>query len=152
MKITARGWGRDMGENVIGNPFLLSTEYRERGSLRWDETIIYRGGLGITVSWSQDLRLSGSYRMDVHFSPDDIMRLFKCYFGSELQKRPVERYGLTFSDEVVESMLSKVKLTDMTLGDLMKAMNADKAAGEPTASEEAAPPETPNVTPFRRRG
>jgi hypothetical protein len=140
-----------MGHNVIGNPFLLTTEYRESGSLRRDETIIYRGGRGVVVSWSKDLRLSGSYRMDVEFGPDDIMRLFKIYFGSELQKALIERYGLTFSEEVVASILKNVKLTDVTLGDLLKAMSPEKKDDEAPREEHASEAQPANVTAFPRR-
>jgi hypothetical protein len=84
----------------------------------------------------------------LELKPDDVMRLFKCLFGSELQLNLVERYGLTFSPDVVKSILKAVKLTDLTLGDLA-TMNTVSQSEEPAATEKLAEPT--NVRPLINR-
>jgi hypothetical protein len=67
--------------------------------------------------------------------------MFRAAFGSELTAGILERCGLTLSDELQKAALSKVEVTDLTLGDLAKLV---------TPAEEA-PVETPGVVPFHRR-
>ena len=50
--------------------------------------------------------------MEIQFTRDDVMRLFKCLFGRQLHTSLVEEYGLMFSPELVKSLLT-VKMTDL---------------------------------------
>jgi hypothetical protein len=141
MEVTVRGWGRDMGEKQLGKHFLLTMQYRENGdsTVRRDTPALYRSAGGtISVGWFKELRLTGDYWMKVELNRYDVMKLFKCMFGSELQKSLVEEWGLTFSPELVKSILKTVKLSDLTLGDLVE-MNAPKSdeAAEPIEASES---------------
>jgi hypothetical protein len=147
MKITVRGWGRDMGEKQIANHFLLTTEYKADGTVYRDTPILYKGAGNIIVAWFQRLKLTGHYRMEVQLSPTDVMTLFKCLFGSELDVKLIERYGLTFSPEATKAILRTVKLSDLTLGDLA-AMGA-ASPEEPATADKLV--ESENVTALRRR-
>jgi hypothetical protein len=146
MKITVRGWGRDMGEKEIANHFLLTMQYKADGTVYRERPSLYEGSGNITVAWFQPLKLTGDYRMEVQFSRTDIMKLFKCAFGSELSANLIEKYGLTFSEEVTKAILRTVKLSDLTLGDLA-AMNAVPPSDQTAEAAE----EPPKVTPFLRR-
>jgi hypothetical protein len=91
MKITVRGWRRDMGKTEIVDHDLLYVEYSDDGTVWRDTPALYHHLGGMKIAWCQPLRLTGNYRMDVHFSGSDIMRLFKCFFGSEIQQELVGR-------------------------------------------------------------
>ncbi|MCG2665944.1 hypothetical protein ACFPFP_03250 [Bradyrhizobium sp. GCM10023182] len=149
MEITVRGWSRDMGETKIANHFLPGVEYREDGTAYRDKPVMYNSGCGITVAWYQPLKLTGNYRMEVGLTRNDVMRLFKATFGSELQQSLVENHGLTFSPELVKAMLKTVKLTDLTLGDLV-GMNAAAPAEKPAMADKLLEAGL-NVSSFRRR-
>src|SRR5947209_12951955 len=99
MKVTVRGWSRDMGEKELTTIFLPTTEYRDDGTAYRSKPVMYDGNGGITVAWYQHMSLTGNYRMEVQLQRYDIMRLFKAAFGSEIQSHVVEKYGLTFSPE-----------------------------------------------------
>jgi hypothetical protein len=151
MKVTVRGWARDMGEKEIGSFSVLMMDFSDSTTVYRDKPAMYipdnyHGG--ITVAWFQSLKLTGEYRLEAQFSRHDVMKLYKCVFGSELQLKDVEQYGLTFSDEVVQTMLKKIKLTDLTLGQLV-AMNAAAPADEPATVDKLV--EGSNVKPFVRR-
>lgn len=148
MKISVRGWGRDMGTTTIANYSLLTTEYNDDEIAYRDKPVLYRYLGGITVAWFQSLKLTGNYRMEVELTKDDVMRLFKRLFGSEIQLGLVEKYGLTFSPEVAKSILKTVKLTDLTVGDLVE-MNSAAPADKPATAEKLV--EHSNVKPFIRR-
>jgi hypothetical protein len=139
-----------MGTTEIANHFLPTTTYRESGTVGRDTPVIYERPGNVTVAWYQPLRLTGNYRMELQLSRSDIMRLFKCYFGSEIQQAVVEKYGLTFSPEVVKSILKTVKLTDLTLGELI-AMNSSTPANEEPEKEDKAAASSSNVTPLPLR-
>ncbi|MFZ2159535.1 MAG: hypothetical protein WAV72_25910 [Bradyrhizobium sp.] len=147
VEVTVRGWARDMGPTKIASHFLPTVEYRQDGTAYRDKPVMYQAGSGVTVAWYQPLRLTGNYRMEVNLTRYDVMRLFKATFGSELQQALVDRYGLTFSPDVVKSVLKTVKLTDLTLGDLVE-MSAGSPSEQPVTAEKAV--EVSNVKPFRR--
>jgi hypothetical protein len=139
MKITVRGWGRDMGEKEIANHYLLDIQYKDNGTVYRSTPVIYDRGGNTTVSWYQPLRFTGDYRMDVQFSRSDIMKLFKCAFGSVLNENLFERYGLSVSPELRNAILRTVKLSDLTLGDLA-AMNAAPESEETESKPEVKEP------------
>jgi|HubBroStandDraft_6_1064221.scaffolds.fasta_scaffold1170138_1 hypothetical protein len=147
MKVSVRGWNRDMGETVIGQHSLLSVKYNEKGTVRRDTPSWYENyRRGVTVAWFQELKLTGNYRMEVEFSRDDIVKLFKVAFNGELRSFLIDEWKFTMSPELVREALKTIKLTDLTLGDLVAMNNA--SADEPATAERLVEPS--NVTPFVR--
>ena len=147
MKVSVRGWNRDMGETVIGQHSLLSVKYNEKGTVRRDTPSLYENyRRGITVAWFQELKLTGNYRMEVELSRDDIVKLFKVAFNGELRSFLIDEWKFTMSPELVREALKTIKLTDLTLGDLVAMNNAP--AEEPATAEKLVEPS--NVTPFVR--
>jgi len=128
-----------MGQTVIAAKELALAEYDQNGNIRsgdGNKPVLYRGYGGIVVAWFQPLRLTGNYRMEVRLSTWDVIRLFKSCFGSEITQHMVKDYGLTFSPEVVKSMLKTVKLADLTLADLF-AIQAEQEREQAAAKEAA---------------
>ena len=137
-----------MGETIIGDHRLLLTKYNEKGTVRRDTPALYENyQRGITVAWFQELRLTGNYRMEVQLSRDDIVQLFKWAFDGELRSFLINDWKFTLSPELVKEALKTIKLTDLTLGDLIAMNNAsaEKAATADNLIEQN------NVTPFVRK-
>jgi len=149
MRITARGWARDMGKKLLASIPLTGMKISddEKHTIRMDTPGLFQSYGRVWVSWFQTMRYTGDYRMDIEFSRDDIMRLFKASNGSELTPDLMETYGLTLSPELVKSALRTVKLSDLTLGDLA-AMGA--GSGEDSSAKEP-PAGSGRVMPFPRR-
>ena len=84
--------------------------------------------------------------MEVQLSRDDIVKLFKEAFDGELRSFLIDEWKFTMSPELVKKALKTIKLTDVTLGDLV-AMNSAPAEEPPTAEKLVEPS---NVTPFVR--
>ena len=149
MKITVRGWSRDMGTKEVIDLRLAEVSLnndRQRYIYREKPGIFTEPGR-IFIAWFQQLRHMGDYRMEMELSNEDLLRLFKAKFGTELREWLVDDEGFTISAELTKRALRTVKLADVTLADL--------AAMSATASEEAATAETlfekGNVTALRRR-
>lgn len=149
MKITVRGWGRDMGTKIIADHELkcLSISRDISRTVRRGDPGIFTSFGKVFVSWFQNLRLTGDYRMEIELSNDDILRLFKSKFGSELNEWLLEEEGFTVSPELTKRILRTVKLSDVTLGDLA-AMNDATSNGSATAEKLL---KTAKVTPLLRR-
>jgi hypothetical protein len=151
MRITTRGWARDMGKRELLNFDLKDLEVE-----RDDSRTVYRGhkpGLfpavgRVFVAWFQNMRHMGDYRMEIEFSDDDVIALFKAKFGAELREWLIEEEGFTISRELTKRALRNVKLTDVTLADLaaMSTAGSDKV---PATAEKLV--EVGKVTPIRRR-
>jgi hypothetical protein len=131
VKVTVRGWNRDMGETVIANHFLPSVERSEDGAAWPEKAVLYRGGGQFTVAWFQPLKLSGNYRMEVSVSYYDITSLFRSLCGGVLSASLIENEGFTVSPAFARAVLKTIKLTDLTLGDLV-AMQSAPAHGPAT--------------------
>jgi hypothetical protein len=142
MEITLRGWSRDMGTKTLVTHDL--TEFRinndAKHTIRWNSPGLFANYGAVQVSWGQEFRHQGSYRMDLKFSQADIFKLFKASYGRELDTDLLDN-GFTISEALKKRMLSEIKLTDLTLGDLAK-LGASDAASEPD--------EKPVIKPFRR--
>jgi hypothetical protein len=137
-----------MGETVMGYHDLLFVKYNEKGTVRTDTPVLYENNHGgMTVAWFQELKLTGNYRMEVQLSRNDIVKLFKTAFDGELRSFLINEWKFTMSPELVKEALKTVKLTDLTLGDLLAMNNAP--AEEPATAEKLVEPS--NVTPFVRR-
>jgi hypothetical protein len=149
MKMTARGWSRNMGVNVLGDipvaEMSLNRDQNQR--LSWNSHAIFSSWPNVEVHWTQDIRMTGSYRMQLYFTRADIVRLLKATMGTELPVELIEEYGFTVSPELSRAILSNVKLTDITVGDLVKM--TDGASKEEPVTEKPAEPETKR--PFLRR-
>jgi hypothetical protein len=113
--------------------------------IRRDRPGIFGWRNRIFITWFQKLHLMGQYRMEVELSTNDILHLFKARFGTELRPWLLDE-GFTLSPEMAKHALKSVKLTDLTLGDLV-AMNSSE---EPATAEKLVQSDS-NVTPLRRR-
>ncbi len=142
MQITARGWGRDMGCNEVANFDLSELKVSRQPEKRvwFNSPGLFDVAGEISVAWGKKLTLGGSYRLQVDFSYDEVAKMFRAAFGSMLTPEILARCGLTLSDELQKSALSKVKVSDLTLGDLAKMV---------TPAEEA-PATTSEVVRLRR--
>lgn len=120
MKVTARGWSRNMGTNVIFDHDLVDVHASRdsRQYLSWGTPTIFKSLGNVGVHWGRDLSFTGSYRVEVNFSRPDVVRLFKAMFGSELDVDLVEECGFTISSDLQKAILGKIKLADLTIGDL----------------------------------
>jgi hypothetical protein len=149
MKISARGWSRDMGENVIAEFSLADiavSQDPQRYVWREKQGIFERFGTTF-IAWSQKLRLMGEYRMEIELSSEDVLHLFKSRYGTELGPWHLDYGGFTVSPELAKRLLRTVKLSEVTLGDLaaMHAASPDQPATADKLIERA------KVTPFKRR-
>ena len=142
MEIKLRGWSRDMGTKTLVDhnlsQFRISDDRNK--SIHWTSPGLFARFSEVTVSWGQDLRHQGSYRMDLTFTQGDIFKLFKASYGRELDIDLLE-HGFTVSEDLKKRILSEIKLADLTIGDLAKL-----GAG----TETPATKEQPTVTPLRR--
>lgn len=116
--------------------------------LHWGCSALFSTWPGVEVPWTQELHLTGNYRMEIHFTRAEVVRLLKATMGTELDVDLIEQYGFTVSPELTRAILSKVKLTDLTVGDLVK-MTDGTSKTEPVAKEKAAEPDT--ARPFLRK-
>jgi hypothetical protein len=99
------------------------------------------------VRWGKELHLTGNYLMKLELTRDDVVQLFKASFGTELDVDLIERHGFTVSNELSRAVLRKVKLADLTLGDLASIATAS-AESEPAAKHTT----TAEIKQFVRRG
>jgi hypothetical protein len=119
MKLSMRGWSRDMGRTDLIEQSLTDLDVSDDGTVqRAGPPTMYKHWNSVLVGWYQKLQHNGNYRVDLELSHNDIMKLFKAAFGSEITPEVMNRYGLTLSPEVDKAALSRVKLADLTLADL----------------------------------
>ena len=152
MKVTARGWGRDMGENVIADVDLTETAVTRDPSRTisfGNDPVVFRTGDGVSIDWGKRVILSGRYRWEVHLTTEEIMRLFRAKVGSELNVDLLDEHGFTVSEDLQKKILGSIKLADLTIGDLAKLGAASPRASSLETSEPASQPAP--ITPFRRR-
>jgi hypothetical protein len=154
MKITARGWSRNMGDNVIADIDLTEATYsrdpNRRISYGGDPTVFRTAG-GVSIDWGKRVTLSGSYRWEVELTTDEIIGLFKKKVGSELHVELLEEHGFTVSEEFQKKVLSGIKLADLTIGDLAKLSGGSPSAQSSTPPSPAPAPVPARVSLFRRR-
>jgi hypothetical protein len=135
MKFTARGWNRDMGQNEIASIDLSQSSIRRDGTynISLNQTALNSAYYDVTIRWGKKLHFTGNYLMKLELTRDDVVQLFKASFGTELDVDLIEQHGFTVSDELSRAVLGKVKLADLTLGDLAKIATAS-AETEPAPS------------------
>jgi hypothetical protein len=123
MKISMRGWSRDMGSNVLIEQSLSELTVNEDGTAyRSGPPTLYKHWRAVLVGWHQALRHNGNYRMDLELSHSDIVQLFKAAFGSEITPAVLSRCGFKLSPDLDKAALARVKLSDLTLADLAAIM------------------------------
>jgi len=148
MKVTARGWGRNMGDNVIADVDLTEaavTRDPNRKITFDNDPVVFRTGSGVNIDWGKRVNLGGKYRWEFELTTDEIIRLFRAKVGSELGVDLLDQHGFTVSEDLQKKILAGIKLADLTIGDLAKLGAASpSSAAEPTS--QPAP-----ITPFRRR-
>jgi hypothetical protein len=123
MKISARGWNRNMGSTEIADIDLsgLLIDRREGNrTVHFNDSGLFAGVYRTWIAWGKSLTLGGNYRFEVEFTSADVLQLFKARFGTQLGPELLEEYGFTATPELERAVLSKIKLTDVTLGDLLK--------------------------------
>ena len=134
MKLSARGWGRDMGPTEIMDDHSLSElgVSEEGGSFYKNGTpAVFQSFFGVAVSWHRKLRLTGDYRLDLVLTYEDITMLFKAAFGEEITPSMLRRYGLKLSPELDKAALAKIKLGDLTLAELAALMKPTEEGNQP---------------------
>ena len=133
MKVTVRGWNRDMGEKLVASHYLPAMEMNETGAISRDKPAMYRASGYLRIAWFRSLALTGNYRMEICLSRDDILRLFRSEFRGVLSSFLIEEEGFTMSEEFLKAALRTVKLTDLTVGDLV-AMSTEAATDTTTTT------------------
>jgi hypothetical protein len=142
MEITARGWNRDMGNKEICSidvSELMLSKDQNRTVYR-DRPAMFGSYPTVEVHWFKQLHLTGNYRMELRLTQSEVIRLFKGMFGTELRPWLIEQDGFTVSPELTRAILAKVKLTDLTLGELA-AMTGAGSKDTPSAQEKNTEPE-----------
>ena len=80
MKISVRGWSRDVGETTIMSGSLLEAESAERYSIgKLYKKVLYPENRRLTqvrISTSTEVRLGGTYLLNVELSRKEIAELF----------------------------------------------------------------------------
>jgi hypothetical protein len=145
MEITAHGWNRNMGETQLVNIDVseLSLSKDENKNITWQKPGLFASSrhgafFGVEIHLTKEIKMTGSYRLKVKLTRSDILCLFRTVFGDELKVSLIEEHGFTVSAELTKAMLKTVKLTDLTLGELMD-MNKQSAKGAaPSAGPEKA--------------
>jgi hypothetical protein len=119
MKITLRGWSRDMGKHPLIEWDLSSIEEANHDPEHWTpcDPTIFQQPTELLIQWQQELRYVGNYRMRIQLSDDDILRLFRTRFGTKLKLSLVEK-GFEVSPELTKHIFRTVKLSEVTLDDL----------------------------------
>lgn len=140
MDIKVRGWNRDMGTHKLAShdlsDFRISDEPKK--NIRWNSPGLFRHYGEVSVAWGQTLKFTGDYRMQIDFSQDDVLKLMKASYGRELDVDLLDK-GFVISDALKKKILSEIKWTELTLGDLI-------------GNTQTAPRQEPGtVRPFRRR-
>ena len=143
MEIKYRGWSRDMGTKTMASHNLSEFQINNdpRCRIGWSRPGLFASYGAVTIAWGQDLKHQGSYRMDLEFSQNDVIKLFKASYGRELDVDLLDQ-GFTVSEDLKKRMLSEIKLADLTIGDLAKL------SGGTTASEPKQ--ESAEIKPLRR--
>lgn len=160
MRVTVRGWGRDMGEKELVSQTseeLKVSEDERRLVYRDMPPTIFRDAwfpkyptyyTGLHVTWHQKMQYMGDYRMKLEFTRGDVLQLFKAMFGTELKAYLIEDKGFTVSEDLKKAVLKTVKLTDLTLGELA-AMSAAQAVQEPPVQEKSTNTDPANASTVR---
>jgi hypothetical protein len=123
MKITVRGWSRDMGHTTIVAHDVSEMRFDKSGAHYNGSPVIFSNFPEIQILWHKNLKLTGDYLVSLALDRHEVLRLFKLTFGSDLGPRLVEEHGFTVSPALAKLILRTVKLPDLTLGDLV-AMQA----------------------------
>jgi hypothetical protein len=91
MRITATGWNRNAGENAIFDDDIFDIapisrrklEMMDRRKIENRTFAIFEDGSLTIARGPQELRLGGSYNIEVEFTEQDILFLFSECFGDK---------------------------------------------------------------------
>jgi hypothetical protein len=128
MKVTARGWSRNMGDNIIASCDLTEQIVSRDPTRRinfGNDPAVFRTSDGLSIDWGKPVNFSGKYRWEVELTTAEIIQLFRAKIGSELDVDLLEQHGFTISDDLQKRILSSIKLADLTIGDLAKLSAAE---------------------------
>ena len=116
MRLSVTGWNRNMGANLVGSPDVASAI--PHGPSK-DVTAIKKKEDEVLILWySKYITLTGSYRVKLSLSKDDIVIIFKEFFGEYLNVPDLENNGFHFTNEGL-----KEKLLGMTVGELSELLS-----------------------------
>jgi len=141
VKLIARGWNRNMGDNVIANVDLTQAQTSRDPSrnIHFDkEPVIFSAVGEVSIDWGKSVTLGGKYRWELELSTEEIVRLFKNKLGSELDVDLLENHGFTVSDTLKKKMIGNIKIADLTLGELANLAAPAEPASTPAAAEPVA--------------
>ncbi|MGY2902971.1 hypothetical protein [Bradyrhizobium sp. URHC0002] len=141
MKVTARGWSRNMGAWILAEydlkEYIPSSDPNQY--LRYEGSAVFKLHDGIGIHWHKKLKLTGDYRIEVNFTKEDVAELFQNAIGRELTPEIIEKYDFIIAPELKKKMLGEIKLADLTIGDLASIAVA------PEKKEEAPPAPKPFI-------
>jgi hypothetical protein len=148
MEISVRGWNRNMGTRKIADHRLSMMEVSNdpNKGVYFNQPGLFRSYGEVSVAWGYEFHLTGNYRVQVDFSRSDVLKLFKMMFGSELDVALLDAHGFTVSTDLQKRLISKMRLADLTIGDLVGLSASANEKKEDTT------PETPaTIKNFPRR-
>src|SRR6266567_6776037 len=101
MKLTARGWGRDMGSRMILDIDITSIEKVpiEDNNVYMHHQKMKIIGREIEISWGGSLRVSknAKYMFHLELSRDEILSMFLKIFGTSFSRESLKRLGISLS-------------------------------------------------------
>lgn len=101
MKVTATGFRRNMGANVLNDVPISSVKKYSADELEiyMNETRCGVSDSGLSIVWGKSVTLNGDYSMEIFLSKSDVVSLFKKCFGSILDAELMGRANFTLSPE-----------------------------------------------------
>jgi hypothetical protein len=129
-----------MGESEIAEYSLSELGVSDDSTVyRAKPPTIFKSWRDVRIHWFQKLRFTGSYRMQLELTHWDIVRLFKAAFGDKLTPEIVREYGFKISPELEKAALGKIKIADLTVGELVAMIQptSEKLQAAPTVLESA---------------
>jgi hypothetical protein len=101
MKITARGWGRDMGSRTVIDIDINSAEEvpDSDNKVMMDLTKMKIGKEGVEVSWGGTFRVSknAEYMIWLEIPREEILNLFIKTFGTSFSREKLKSLGISLS-------------------------------------------------------
>jgi hypothetical protein len=135
--MTARGWGRDMGEWVLLNQPLADakvTHVPSTHSVNMNSASMHvTRDNGINIGWGKGLTLGGNFILTARFTRDEIIQFFKLSVGEIITPAISKEIGLSIDDDLVRD-----RLRSMTVAQLMELLTSQEEEGEAVASPDAA--------------
>lgn len=109
---------KQLGEAEIG-PGIMQEESSNL-TANWNHTNLYETWYGVDITWGRELHLTGSYRIDLTISDDEILYLFKLKFGDELTPEKLSSLGITLTEVKPSQESLNEALSNMTVGEFLE--------------------------------